>query len=317
MSETNKRLGDLLRLERERRGLKLDKIAGELKIPETTLRAIEDGDPSPLPSELYFKLFAKSYAEHLGIDYTRTLEAMREELGETEPPSPDAPQSAKLPQTPIAPAKKKVAPAPDHEKTETSRLMKRLVVVGGVIIGAFVVFVAVYFLFLRGTPLRHSEEAADDTTAQPAATIRESESANLAEQYNWGTPVVPEQDSLVLTLTAREASWATVLSDGDTALYQNLNPARIYRVAARYRLLVSIGVPRFVEVKLNDAPAYLADAESGRISRIEINQVNRGQFAVPPNAAPPAQRPKRSSAIDDAPDTATDTTEAGTGVENW
>lgn len=316
MSETNKRLGDLLRLERERRGLKLDKISGDLKIPETTLRAIEDGDPSPLPSELYFKLFAKSYAEHLGIDYTRTLEAMREELGETEPPDTDAPQVAKQPQKQAAPAKKKAA-APDREKSENSHLMKRLVIVGGVIIAGFVVFVAVYFLFLRGTTPHHTENAAENTTAQPAAPAGESGSQSLAEQYNWGTPVIPEQDSLILTLTAREASWTTVLADGDTALYQNLNPARVYRVAARYRLLVSIGVPRFVEVKLNDAPAFLADAESGRISRVEINQVNRGQFAAPPTATQPTERPKRGSAIDDVPDTATDTTGAGNGVENW
>jgi cytoskeletal protein RodZ len=62
MKEIYKKLGELLALERQRRGLDLEEIAGELKIPEGTLQAIEQGDPSPLPSELYFKLFAKSYS---------------------------------------------------------------------------------------------------------------------------------------------------------------------------------------------------------------------------------------------------------------
>jgi len=310
MSEVNKKLGDLLRLERERRGLKLDKIAGELKIPETTLRAIEDGDPSTLPSELYFKLFAKSYAEHLGIDYGRTLDAMREELGELDDAAPAAPE-AKVAESPRPETRKRKAAA-EQPASETSGMMKRLVIIGGIIIVAFIVFVAVYFFFLKG-PSDGPGPNVDRSTAEELQPSQESAGGRLAEQYNWGSPELKEPDSLVLTLTAREPSWATVLADGDTALYQNLNPARVYRIAAKYRLLVSIGVPRFVQVTLNDQPAFLADAESGRISRVEINQVNREQFSAPPQA----ERPTRVSAIGTSSDTSADTTGARDGVENW
>lgn len=308
MSELNKKLGDLLRLERERRGLKLDKISGELKIPEATLRALEDGDPSAMPSELYFKLFAKSYAEHLGIDYTRTLEAMREELGILETPEPVAVAGTKKPEAAKAPSKKR--PPEDEGERDNSRMLKRLSWLGGSILGAFVVFVAIYFFFLRDS----SPQTGAVDESQPGQTVEhEGEGGNLAERYNWETPAIRESDSLVLTLSAREPSWATVLADGDTALYQRLNPARDYRIAAKYRLLVSIGVPRFVEAKLNDKPAFLADAESGRISRVEINQVNREKFAAPPQA----ERPTRVSAIEASPDTTADSGSATQGVENW
>src|SRR5512136_392609 len=90
MSESYVKFGALLKLERERRGAKLEVIASDLKIPIETLQYLEAGQQDALPSELYFRLFAKSYAEYLGIDFTKTIEAIREELGELiEPQTPE------------------------------------------------------------------------------------------------------------------------------------------------------------------------------------------------------------------------------------
>jgi hypothetical protein len=85
-----------------------------------------------------------------------------------------------------------------------------------------------------------------------------------------------------------------VLADGDTVLFQNLTPWREYLVAARYRVLVSIGIPRVAEVKLNGVPMYLADSVSGRVSQVEINQINKDDFINPPariRATPPQPQP--------------------------
>jgi len=60
MSELHTKFGALLKLERERQGITLADISGELKIPEDTLLQIEIGDINALPSKLYFKLFAKA-----------------------------------------------------------------------------------------------------------------------------------------------------------------------------------------------------------------------------------------------------------------
>ena len=81
MNELYTKFGELLRLERERQNLKIEDLASDLKISEGNLEALESGNRDDLPSETYFGLFAKSYAEALGIDYSRTMEALREELG--------------------------------------------------------------------------------------------------------------------------------------------------------------------------------------------------------------------------------------------
>ena len=80
MSELHEKFGELLRLERQRRSVDLADVSAQLKITETNLTYIENGSLEELPDELYYNLFAKSYAEFLGIDYSKTLEAIREKL---------------------------------------------------------------------------------------------------------------------------------------------------------------------------------------------------------------------------------------------
>jgi transcriptional regulator with XRE-family HTH domain len=300
MSVVNEKLGDLLRLERERRGFKLDKISAELKIPESNLRAIELGDPTTLPSELYFRLFAKSYAEYLGIDYARTLDAIRVELGEFDEPATPTPRDTKKGKA-AKPEPRKEPPPDEHKEAAAAGPLRKLYIVGAVIIFAFIAFVVVYLIFLRKTNSAGHDQGDTSGETQSRAIAGKTGGENPAESYNWNVPELTEPDSLVLTLTARESSWATVLADGDTALYQNLNPGRVYRVAAKYRLVTSVGVPRFVTVTLNGKPAFLADPESGRISRVEVNQVNRERFAEPRVAA----RPTRTPTVSLSPDTGT------------
>jgi cytoskeletal protein RodZ len=57
MNELYLKLGQLLKLERERRKLQLATISEELKISEENLRHIEAGAYERLPGDLYFNLF--------------------------------------------------------------------------------------------------------------------------------------------------------------------------------------------------------------------------------------------------------------------
>lgn len=61
-------VGNSLRLEREKRGQKLDAIADMLKIRRIYLQAIEDSDWPNLPELVYAQGFVRSYADYLGLD---------------------------------------------------------------------------------------------------------------------------------------------------------------------------------------------------------------------------------------------------------
>jgi hypothetical protein len=265
MSESYVRFGALLKLERENRGRKLEVISSELKIPIETLQYLEAGQQDALPSELYFRLFAKSYAEYLGIDFTKTIEAIREELGELiEPQTPEqaAEPGHKTKAEPTAPI---TEPVEEKSSAKTGLLIAlSLAVIAALAVGG-------YFLFFS----KGSEPKAEvqTTPVQPDYSATQPD-------YGWDS-AGPQRDSMLLTLTTRIGSWATVLADGDTMIYQMLSPGRPYNVTAHEQLLVSIGNPLVVDATLNGQPATLADPETGEVSQVEINLSTVEMFLVP------------------------------------
>ena len=65
---TLEEMGALLRQERERQGISLEKAAGEIKISKKYLVSLEEGRKDDLPHPVYAKGFVKNYARILGLD---------------------------------------------------------------------------------------------------------------------------------------------------------------------------------------------------------------------------------------------------------
>lgn len=61
-------VGEQLRTAREQQGLELETLARALHIPLKMLRALEQGDFSVLPADVYVRGFLRQYAEALGMD---------------------------------------------------------------------------------------------------------------------------------------------------------------------------------------------------------------------------------------------------------
>lgn len=75
-------VGSLLRQARERSGQSLATAAQQLRIRETYLNAIEQGDFRQLPGPTYAVGFVRSYADHLGLDPQEIVRRFREEVDE-------------------------------------------------------------------------------------------------------------------------------------------------------------------------------------------------------------------------------------------
>ena len=60
-------LGDILRRTREERGLSLDDVAKDTKIPRSHLLAIESGEMDRLPGRIFARFFIKEYLSYLGL----------------------------------------------------------------------------------------------------------------------------------------------------------------------------------------------------------------------------------------------------------
>jgi transcriptional regulator with XRE-family HTH domain len=311
MNELEAKLGALLHVERERRNISLADLSNELKVSESNLEAIESGDVSALPSPLYYGLFAKSFAAYLGIDYTKTVEAIREDLGQ----SLESAEGAAIDTDgKPAPAQGRTEPELASPKTpQGPRIVRMAAIIGSVIIIVFVgVLVVLKFTRNNVQPANETESGTDDLTQ---SVIVDSSIDTAPTDYNWSAEESTVPDSLRLTLTSKGQSWATVLTDGDTAIYQSLTPWRTYTAAAQFRLVVSIGVPGAVDVTLNGERAYLTDPQTNTISRLEINQANRNEFKIPRSQERPAlPTPQPGGRQDSTRDTAsTATTSAQPG----
>ena len=78
---TLKELGELLRRERERKGLSVKQVMESTKISRRILVAIEDGDRANLPHPVYAKGFIRNYARLLDLTQEELLAAVDQEFG--------------------------------------------------------------------------------------------------------------------------------------------------------------------------------------------------------------------------------------------
>lgn len=72
--------GTILRKTREAKGLTLDQVASETRIPVRHLEVMEKGDFANLPARTYATGFARTYAKMLGLDAEEIVAKVREEL---------------------------------------------------------------------------------------------------------------------------------------------------------------------------------------------------------------------------------------------
>jgi len=72
--------GEFLRVARERRGLTLQQIASETRIPWRHLDAIEHGNLDAVPSGMYRRAEIRAYADAVGLDRTLALAHLEQAL---------------------------------------------------------------------------------------------------------------------------------------------------------------------------------------------------------------------------------------------
>jgi len=275
MSELHVKIGKLLKLERERLGIPLDDLSTRLKISACNLEHIETGNLDALPSELYFNLFAKSYAEALSIDYAGTIEAIKEDIGQPLEPQ-NAAQEEKRDDSKEADISPKLETAPPARKTSAeTKFLRNSAILFVIVIVLALIFVLVSKLFNNadnGKPTK--QELTDDGSGRSSAVKQPASGIEKFSRYDWNIPEYQKPSAIRLKLVAHQESWATVLADGDTVIFRTLVPWRVYEDSAKYNMQVSIAVPSAVDVELNDTPVDLRNPITRRISRVKINQVN-------------------------------------------
>lgn len=256
---TTSPVGERLRAAREEKGLSLEDIASQTRIPLRHLGAIEAGDWSSLPAPTYTIGFAKSYATAVGLDRNEIGDEVRDEIGGTRPA--------------VATTNEVFEPA------DPARTMPRWLVITAI---AAIVLVVIGLTWLNRRALDGPQPAAVETADQG-----EVGAAPPAGEE----PVQAPQGPVVITAT--EQVWLQVYErDGRTLFEGELSSGQSYEVPdTASEPLLRTGKPEALRITVGDEVTPPVGPPARTISDVSLSPdelMNRGGAAGPTVPAPSA-----------------------------
>jgi cytoskeleton protein RodZ len=262
-------VGERLRAAREEKGLSLEDIAAQTRIPRRHLESIENADWDALPAPTYTTGFAKSYATAVGLDRTEIGDQLRAEMGGQR-------FSANT--------------AEVFEAADPARTMPKWLVLAAV--GAVIVLI-VLMSWLNSRSLDQPEEASTNASA-PAATVPPQTPAAQpsAPAAAAGTAVV---------LTATDAVWLQVSGKGGAILFSGvLQPGQTFTVPPTAAApVLKTGKPEAVRIRVGNTIAPPVGPPATTVTNVSLlpaDLLKGGQAAAAAPAAqsapPPAPKPR-------------------------
>lgn len=259
-SETTSAVGERLRAARDEKGLSLEDIATQTRIPRRHLEAIEAGDWSDLPAPTYTIGFAKSFASAVGLDRTEVGDDVRAEMGGSRPVT--------------------TATTEIFEPADPARTMPKWLVFAAI---AAIILVVIALTWLN-------ERSLEEPEAAPAVAETNSAAAEPAPAAQQAPPV--NQRPVVLTATDRV--WLRVYErDGRTLFEAELGIGQHYQVpATATEPLLRTGKPQALRITVGDEVAPPVGPPERTVSDVSLRGealLNGGgdRATVPAPSAPP------------------------------
>ncbi len=220
-----KTVGEQLRAEREKKGLSIKEIETAISIRALYINAIEEGNYTLIPGEVYLKGFIRNYANYLGLDGQEVVASYRQE---------QHPITPEVVETPVEPSTR------TKKKTSTSRNSNKLV-----IIGLLVVCVAGSAWWLLGNQ-SPSKAPLDTKQAQPIP----APTTPIVNQPT--TPVAPVQSKPVVVIAKyTEKCWTSVVADGKPIYEGTPKDGESITWEAQKSITVTVGNAGGVDITYN------------------------------------------------------------------
>jgi cytoskeleton protein RodZ len=254
-------VGEQLRAAREEKGLSLEDIAAQTRIPRRHLESLERSDWESLPAPTYTTGFAKSYASAVGLDRTEIGDQLRAEMGGQR----FAADTAQV-----------------FEAADPARTMPKWLVLSA--IGAVIVLVAV-MSWLNGRALEQPTE----TNNAPAAQVATATAPAPAERPAQQPAAAPAQGPVVLTAT--DAVWLQVSEKGGATLFSGLlQPGQTYSVPPTAAApVLKTGKPEALRITVGNAVAPAIGPPATTVSNVSLlwPDLMKGPAVATPAAAAP------------------------------
>jgi cytoskeletal protein RodZ len=266
-------LGETLRGERLRRGLKPQEVAAEIKISPFMVEAMEAGRFDRLPGGAYRRSFLRQYARILGFDEEEIVAEFRQEYGEAEVALPRLSRFT-------------------HRKVPMAAIW---VVVAGMVCSAAYKFLPKVRLGLPERRVAASiVQAAPPQTAQPQFTPPvETPPPKLSADPKPAEPAAPP---VQVVLTSTEPVWVSVQCDGLSAFRGMIESNAPKEFSATKKVTVLAGNSGPLAISLNGRIVDRIGAR-GEIQLVELTP--QGARVVPRRRTP---APGSSKPGDEDPD---------------
>ncbi len=310
----NQQIGSVLRDERIAQGLSSAEIAKDCKLQEVFVRAIEEGHTDYLPSNIYFRMFARLYADTLDINPDQLLGKLYPEL-----PSPEKPEFAGAAYQAQA---RNAAQTTDNPQSNTTIGGHALVQPAGAMQGqsnfdmsgltsqtgtltanrkklmtraglGLAAIMALFFIakhtFLNNGFAGENSNPAGQTTEDISTGDSQSEST---------IPAYQPREQLELTIKAKpsaKSSVVVVIADGDTLFNREMRGGEVYTWSSNYRFKLDIADKDQFEIFIGGQRLQTPDGSSKRVAGLEITQLNYEELLAPLSAASPTETSTQKS----------------------
>ncbi len=230
-------VGEVLRTEREKKGLTIRDIETATSIRSLYIKAIEDDNYQVIPGEVYLKGFIRNYASFLNLDIQAIMDIYRQSIN---PPAPAAqPEEPAPPVSPVA-------------KTSNWSVCRPAVLLAVIIAAG-----ALGWLFASsGTapeqpnPSTYTEPAGPGN--QPLNTTPANDS-QLVKDNPYGTNK-PVTAPLVLTAKYSGECWTSVIIDGKEAFEGTPRVGETITWQGQKSIKIVVGNAGAVDFEYNGTP---------------------------------------------------------------
>ena len=255
-------VGERLRAARQAKGLSLDDLAAQTRIPLRHLANIETGDWENLPAPTYTIGFAKSYASAVDLDRTEIGNDLREEMG----------------------GQRFAAASSDvFEPADPARTMPKGLVIGAI---AAVVLLIALMSWLNQRSLEGTDEpVAAAETNTPAATAAAPAQAPAP---------ATAQGPVILTATA--PVWFQVSERGGATLFSGLlQPGQTYTVPATAAApVLKTGKPEALRINVGTNVAGPVGPAATTVSNVSLLAADLLKTPAAAQTNPPPRPARRS-----------------------
>lgn len=259
-------IGERLRQAREARGLSLDDVANQTRIPIRHLQHIEREEWDALPAITYCVGFVRSYANTIGLDGAEMGRELRDRLGGV----------------------RSRAPAPEYyQPADPSRVPPRSVAIIAVVL--IIVAVAGYMIW------RSSLDDPNEPATTVAVPEAEAPKQGQPQQPDAAQPLGPQAVAgQPVTLVATEEVWLRIQdAGGGPAIFQGIfTPGQRFQVpATAQRPVLRTGRPQVLRILIGQRDIGPLESVERTIDNVSLRPedlVARQQQQGASGTAPPA-----------------------------